>query len=307
MIAVYQTVNGCAPAMHWWLASNKKFGPQLYNFTYDTDASNPNCKDANHVGPIVLEVREDSNILDPAIYELHQESLRQMENFNPNDYVVDCTSDYFSKLTEYQMPVWSNYFGNCQNGKIPLADKLLYCNHTPHDSCFFYVTQYAFVELDVEKIEDDTKNWWEDHKLVNNKVVDNWKDVWYNAYHKQVLKDFEAGKLKYMWQLNFAHWDLEHALLEGKTYFNLDYSFERLFENRLSDVDDNDSIVWQANKHKYDHMDVTVNWFDNTQAICDYLNVEQTDDMKSSAGKYRESYLNAMDRYHNLFGKYLIN
>ena len=303
MIAVYQSDNGSAPAIHWWLSSNKKFGPQLYEFTYNRQLDIENCQDPNHIGAIVLEIR-DSN-LDPALYDLHQESLRQMENYKPTNYVVDCTTDYFSQLTNYEMPVWSNYFGNCYQGSLPLASKLLRCNHTPQDTCFFYITQYAFMKMDVNKIENDSKIWWEDHKLVDNKIVDNWKDIWYNVYHEKVLKDFESGKLKYMWQLNFAHWDLEHALLEGKTYFNLDYSFERLFEDKLSDYSDTDNEVWQSKKHNFDHMDVKIDWFDNTQSICDYLNVEQTDEMKSSAKLYREGFLNAKDKYHTLFDKYI--
>ena len=62
MISVYQSLNGHAPAVHWWLATNKSFGPQVYQFMPKYG------DDPNHLGAIVMEVR--NGLLDDSIYEV---------------------------------------------------------------------------------------------------------------------------------------------------------------------------------------------------------------------------------------------
>ena len=51
-IAIYQTVNAHAPAIHWWLAQDKRFGPQLYQ------GMAPICN-GEQIGSIVQEIRNE--------------------------------------------------------------------------------------------------------------------------------------------------------------------------------------------------------------------------------------------------------
>ena len=307
MISIYQTNNGSAPAIHWWLSSsNKKFGPQLYDFyKFGTHNYDYMLSDEYHIGSMVVEMRENAN-LDNEVYDLHQESMRQMENYVPVNDRVDCVSNYFNGLKNlYEVPVWSNYFGCCEKGAFPASEKLIYCNHSEYDICFFYITQYAFTLLDEEKVHNDSKLWWQDHKFVDNAVTDNWKEIWYKDYQPQVLKDFENGKLKYMWQLNFSHWDLQRAISNGKTSFDLDYGSNRLFEHKLNDVDHISREVWAKHKDSVDHLGVSIDWFDHTKEICDYVEITETDEMKKTSNMYKDTFLKVRDKYDTMFGKYI--
>jgi hypothetical protein len=228
MISIYQTVNAHAPAIHWWLAQDPRFGPQLY------EGYNPKPDTASN--RIVEELRFSKHFqpdnLDQAVYNVHQESLRQLENKSANDMnQVDCTSDYFEYTKDlYEYPVWSNYFGCTQAPLgIPMSDKLIIAKSTVEESAMFYITQYAFNKLDLNDIEDHSKVWWEDHMLLDGNDIGKWKELWYRDYHNQCIQDFKDGKLQYMWQLNFAHWDLEKALrVYNRESFELDYSWNRL-------------------------------------------------------------------------------
>ena len=51
-IGIYQTVNAHAPAIHWWLAHDNRFGPQLYY------GMNP-ALSGDNIGSIVNEIRRD--------------------------------------------------------------------------------------------------------------------------------------------------------------------------------------------------------------------------------------------------------
>ena len=198
-IAIYQTVNAHAPAIHWWLAQDKRFGPQLYQ------GLNPVHED-EHIGSIVQEIRNEE--IDADVYAIHQESLREMENKEAVNGIVDCTSSYFNFARKYEYPVWSNYFGATKENAVTIdCDKLLFAKSTTNNDAMFYITQYAFNKLTINEVNDHSRIWWEDHKLIAGKVLDNWKEIWYRDYHDQCIQDFHNGKLQYMWQLNFAHWD----------------------------------------------------------------------------------------------------
>ena len=261
MISVYQTVNAHAPAIHWWLAQDPRFGPQLYQ------GYNPKPDTASN--RIVEELRFSKHFqpdnLDEALYNVHQESLRQMENGSTNDMnQVDCTSDYFEHTKDlYEYPVWSNYFGCTQDPLgIPMSDKLIIAKSTVEESAMFYITQYAFNKLDLNDIENHSQVWWEDHMLLDGNDIGKWKELWYRDYHNQCIQDFKDGKLQYMWQLNFAHWDLEKALrVYNRESFELDYSWNRLVKEKH----DPEDIITQDRciQHlKVDHLvvDITVSY-----------------------------------------------
>ena len=65
-----------------------------------------------------------------------------------------------------------------------------------------------------------------------------------------------------MWQLNFAHWDLEKALrVYNRESFELDYSWNRLVKEKHDpeDIIAQDSCIQHC---KVDHLVVDINWFE---------------------------------------------
>ena len=299
MISIYQTVNAHAPAIHWWLAQDPRFGPQLY------EGYNPKPDTASN--RIVEELRFSKHFqpdnLDQAVYNVHQESLRQLENKSANDMnQVDCTSDYFEYTKDlYEYPVWSNYFGCTQAPLgIPMSDKLIIAKSTVEESAMFYITQYAFNKLDLNDIEDHSKVWWEDHMLLDGNDIGKWKELWYRDYHNQCIQDFKDGKLQYMWQLNFAHWDLEKALrVYNRESFELDYSWNRLVKEKHDpeDIITQDRCIQHC---KVDHLVVDINWFENTDVILDYIGVSNSDILIQSAALYKQRLTKVMQSYKDL-------
>ena len=297
-IAIYQTVNAHAPAIHWWLAQDKRFGPQLYQ------GLNPVHED-EHIGSIVQEIRNEE--IDADVYDIHQESLREMENKEAVNGIVDCTSSYFNFARKYEYPVWSNYFGATKESAVTIdCDKLLFAKSTTDNDAMFYITQYAFNKLTINEVNDHSRIWWEDHKLIAGKVLDNWKEIWYRDYHDQCIQDFHNGKLQYMWQLNFAHWDLHNMLLENKSKFTLDYSIERLFEekHKTDDIDRQQITIKSMTDNNVDHLLVDIEWFNNTSAILDYLSLSNSETLIQTALLYGERYTEVINAYDKLFNKY---
>jgi len=299
MISIYQTVNAHAPAIHWWLATDPRFGPQLYQ-GYDPK---PNTASNRIVEEMRFNKHFQPDNLDEAVYNVHQESLRQLENGSTNNMnQVDCTSDYFEytkDLCEY--PVWSNYFGCTQNGLgIPKSDKLIIAKSTVEESAMFYITQYAFNKLDLDDIEDHSEVWWKDHMLLDGNDIGKWKEIWYRDYQDQCIQDFKDGKLQYMWQLNFAHWDLDKALrVHNRESFELDYSWNRLVKEKH----DAEEIITQnycIQNLKVDHLVVDINWFENTDVILDYIGVSNSDILIKSAAMYKQRLTKVMQSYKDL-------
>ena len=299
MISIYQTVNAHAPAIHWWLATDPRFGPQLYQ-GYDPK---PNTASNRIVEEMRFNKHFQPDNLDEAVYNVHQESLRQLENGSTNDMnQVDCTSDYFEytkDLCEY--PVWSNYFGCTQNGLgIPKSDKLIIAKSTVEESAMFYITQYAFNKLDLNDIEAHSEVWWKDHMLLDGNDIGKWKEIWYRDYQDQCIQDFKDGKLQYMWQLNFAHWDLDKALrVHNRESFELDYSWNRLVKEKH----DAEEIITQnycIQNLKVDHLVVDINWFENTDVILDYIGVSNSDILIKSAAMYKKRLTKVMQSYKDL-------
>ena len=109
---------------------------------------------------------------------------------------------------DYDMLVWSNYFGCLEYADQTIdCDKLIICETNNYEDASHYCVSHAFKGLDHEEIDSDTELWWTDHKQVNGEITDNWKELWYAKYHDEMHNALDNDKLKYMWQLNFMHWD----------------------------------------------------------------------------------------------------
>ena len=292
-IGIYQTVNAHAPAIHWWLAQDSRFGLQLYKGLV------PAC-DGERIGSIVQEIRDD-------LYNIYQESLREMENKEAVNGIVDCTSSYFNSINNYEYPVWSNYFGCTKYpNSVPLSDKLLFAKSTVEQSAMFYITQYAFNKIELKDINDHTMLWWQDHMLMGGEDIGDWKETWYRDYHDQCIADFHNGKLQYMWQLNFAHWDLQNMLAENKSKFTLDYSIERLFKekHKTDDFNAEQNAIKSMTDNNVDHLLVDIEWFNKTNIILDYLGISNSKELDDAALLYKKRYKIVCKAYEELSNKY---
>ena len=308
-IGIYQAVNAHAPAIHWWLAHDPRFGPQLY------EGAEPRPNKLA-IGNIVQELRNDEQTqeINEELYDIHQESLREMENkresLENGIPRIECTSEYFKFNKQFQYPVWSNYFGNCYSPEFaPLADKLIFAQSTTKQSAMFYITQYAFNILSLTELTNHCKIWWEDHMLMGGDDIGKWKEIWYRDYHDQCIADLNSGKLQYMWQLNFAHWDLFEALLDnGDGKFELDYSLDRLFEQKHNpeDVYGQNDALRHIKENNIDHLVVDVEWFKNTDVILDYLGVSNSQILKDTAKLYHTRYYAVKHAYKKLYNKYYV-
>jgi len=308
-IGIYQTVNAHAPAIHWWLAHDPRFGPQLY------EGAEPRPNKLA-IGNIAQELRNDEQTqeINEELYDIHQESLREMENkresLENGIPRIECTSEYFKFNKQFQYPVWSNYFGSCYSPEFaPLADKLIFAQSTTKQSAMFYITQYAFNILSLTELTNHCKIWWEDHMLMGGDDIGKWKEIWYRDYHDQCIADLNSGKLQYMWQLNFAHWDLFEALLDnGDGKFELDYSFYRLFEEKHNpeDVYGQNDALGHIKENNIDHLVVDVEWFKNTDVILDYLGVSNSQILKDTAKLYHTRYYAVKHAYKKLYNKYYV-
>jgi len=308
-IGIYQTVNAHAPAIHWWLAHDPRFGPQLY------EGAEPRPNKLA-IGNIVKELRNDEQTqeINEELYDIHQESLREMENkresLENGIPRIECTSEYFKFNKQFQYPVWSNYFGSCYRPEFaPLADKLIFAQSTTKQSAMFYITQYAFNTLSLPELTNHCKIWWEDHMLMGGDDIGKWKEIWYRDYHDQCIADLNSGKLQYMWQLNFAHWDLFEALLDnGDGKFELDYSLDRLFEQKHNpeDVYGQNDALRHIKENNIDHLVVDVEWFKNTDVILDYLGVSNSQILKDTAKLYHTRYYAVKHAYKKLYNKYYV-
>ena len=136
--------------------------------------------------------------------------------------------------------------------------------------------------------------------LLDGNDIGKWKEIWYRDYQDQCIQDFKDGKLQYMWQLNFAHWDLDKALrVHNRESFELDYSWNRLVKEKH----DAEEIITQnycIQNLKVDHLVVDINWFENTDVILDYIGVSNSDILIKSAAMYKQRLTKVMQSYKDL-------
>jgi hypothetical protein len=293
-ICIYQNNTGSAPAIHWWLSQELNIGPELYGF--NTGYCSPS---GHHVGAIVIEDEQFK------YHQLHKQSNKLLEEsqfWQSKDGIIDATMPFNDVKKEYDYFVWSNYSGNLSNpDNIIKADKTILVDNSPEEQLFFYITQYAFAWIEnVNDITEQTESWAKEHS------IENWKEVWDSKYAKNFEQAFIDGKLKYMWQLNFAHHDLADQILKGKDDIALidadDHA--RVFEVKKQQEDFTDTLFSYAN-NEVSHIIVGDDWFNNTDEIFDYTGILSSFRLKKYLTDYTSLYERKKKLYLDTFSKYL--
>jgi hypothetical protein len=288
-ISIYQNNTGSAPAIHWWLSQEINIGPQLYDF--NTGYGRPT---GHHVGAIVIENEEAEHS------KLHTESLAILDKSLPG--IVDVMSPFKHVKDQFDFFLWSNYTNNLSNpDNIIKADKTILVDNSLEEQLFFYISQYAFVRLEfLDDVEQQTQSWANEHN------TSDWKEVWYGKYHDEFLQAFKDKKLKYMWQLNFAHHDLMDQLSKGKEDIKLVDAddHDRLFEVKKQEEDFSDTLFAYANSEA-DYMVVGDDWFEDYESILDYTGIMQSFRLKKYVIDYTRLYQRRKKLYTDKFSKYL--
>ena len=313
-IVIYSNNFGANAEIHWMLGNEEDFGPQLYQI----DDMITQCNESS-VGGIVNEQRNDDptnpDITDDNIYRLHQRSLHNLTHYVPTDHnypIIDPLAEYFT--LPYENVLWSNYYADlAEPCCIIKADKTILLNVSPEEALFKYIIR-AFIELDHHKIDVDSDIWWKDHKTLDGTVTDNWKELWYNKFHDDMHRHFDNGKLKYMWQLNLLHWDLNDVVL-GKQRIEdiqlIDWQDpERLFHDKRQEMNEMifsmQATIGTYKQHNVDHIVINdPNWILDLPTVTQYLEMSQSDTLVSNQNRYKLKYSDKKRIYELLFKKYL--
>ena len=287
-ISIYQNNTGSAPAIHWWLSQELNIGPELYDF--NTGYCRPS---GHHVGAIVIENEQSK------YHQLHKQSIKLLEE---STSIIDVMAPFNDVKEEFDYFVWSNYSGNLFNpDNIIKADKTILVDNSSSEQLFFYISQYAFAWLEsVDDIVQQTKSWANEHN------IENWEDVWNEKYHNDFVQAFKDNKLKYMWQLNFAHHDLMDQLQKGKddiTLVDAD-NHARLFEVKKQKEDFTDTLFSYAN-NEVSHIVVGDDWFNDSEQIIDYIEIIGSFRLKKFLIDYTKLYKRKKQLYLDTFSKYL--
>jgi hypothetical protein len=171
---------------------------------------------------------------------------------------------------------------------------------------------HAFKMLTAEGIDDDSDVWWRDHVYVDGEHIGDWHRLWYSLYHDQMLTAHAEGKLRYMWQLNYMHWDLFHALAEGKDTSGIKlcspYDYYRLFQEKLDESDfafENIPDIEQTINNNTGLVVDDPQWFSSADVILDYLDIAWTDSLKQNLQEYIQMYTQKRQWYDERFKFYL--
>jgi len=287
-ISVYQNNTGSAPAIHWWLSQEINIGPELYDF--NTGYCRPS---GHHVGAIVIENEQSK------YHQLHKQSIKLLED---STSIIDVMAPFNDVKEEFDYFVWSNYSSNLLNpDNIIKADKTILVDNSSAEQLFFYISQYAFAWLEsVDDIAQQTKSWANEHN------IENWEDVWNEKYHNDFVQAFKDNKLKYMWQLNFAHHDLMDQLQKGKDDITLVDADDhvRLFEVKKQKEDFTDTLFSYAN-NEVSHIVVGDDWFNDSEQIIDYTEIIGSFRLKKFLIDYTNLYKRKKQLYLDTFSKYL--
>lgn len=288
---IYGTKNGTQDSIAWWLCQQPGIGPQVYK--------GPSSEFNN-------KADGDSGLVNDAYrHDEHTECHRLMENIRG-----DILAPMRPLEKNYDMLVWSNYFGNLKyyDQKID-CDKLIICNQTSLEDCFQYVISHAFNPLEKSDVDEHSELWWTDHKFLHGEVTDNWKEQWYAKYHKKMHDAFDNGTLKYMWQLNFMHWDLHERLLDGDdTPIELleHDNVKRLLLDKILDYNENmTDVVLDNNPGALTIEDP--HWFKGQKPlmILDYLEIDTSPQLRENLQLYEEAYWTRREWFDDLVRKTL--
>lgn len=281
-IAIYQTNNGSASAIHWWLASELNIGPQQYNFVQ------MNNNFSFELGPIVQNNVDQS--------ELFLESNKNLDK-QYDTKIVPVANEYFESVDD-DIKLWSNTSSSLLDHESTIdCDKLILCSNTTNEHVFFYVTQYAFENLDHTKIDTFSNNW------TNNT---NWLSLWDTDYKQKVHDYLDNGTLKYMWQLNFLHHDVLDSLDTQQKVNLVDHEdLQRLFDSKYDEYNQSHEALNAAIINDVDFISLGDNWFDSDNEIIDYLQLIPTFRYKKFVDAYKRAYHKKKVTYNKMFEKYL--
>lgn len=302
-VAIYNSVNGAAPLIGWWLATDARMGPQLYEDTFHIESNEKN------IGTSVNEIRSyrAPHILSNDNYDRHQETLRRMENLDAVNGVSDCLQPFDDIENHYDICIWSNYFGDLKEIESTIkADKTILVKTSNAERQFFYISNYAFNAMKKDLIDDHSKIWWEDHMLMNGEILGNWKEIWYNKYHNYMHEQFDKGVLKYMWQLNYAHWDLYHAIADGHDDIEFVHcdDIDRLFNER-NDAEDIESTIKAYDDLGQSYIVVGDNWYENPEKILNYIGIDMTTELQRNLDNLIDDYTKRKTLYNSIFSDYV--
>jgi len=273
---VYGTKNGTQDSIAWWLCEHNGIGPQIYQAPF-----------REHNAWTGSPGARSGLVLDDYRLEPHTECHRRMENIRG-----DIIAPMRPLEKDYDMLVWSNYFGDLlyPDQKIE-CDKLIVCDEDPMEDCFHYMLTHAYKPITHKKIDADSEVWWTDHKLVDGTITDNWKDIWYTRYHQEMHDAFDKGTLKYMWQINFLHWDVHHYLkgetqTEPKLHEAEDYSV--IIKSKVFQKNQNRALhTYKANPGSLLVRDPY--WFDQIEDIVNFLELD-VDVYDKNLMAYKDAY-----------------
>ena len=301
LTVVYGTYGGTQDSIAWWLCNSmtQNIGPQVYEFVPDLYyRALPPLRNRQWSGKAN---NDTALVLDAVRHKEHTECHRLMENIRG-----DIIAPMRPLEKDYDMLVWSNYFGDLlyPDQKIE-CDKLIICNQDTYEDAFHYMVSHAFRVLTKEFIDKHSEIWWTDHKLVNDKVTDNWKKVWYDTYHQKMHDEFDKGNLLYMWQLNYMHWDV-NSLINGEdikpTLEPADNLKRLLFERLLDNKQPTrlDQTLWSNPGSLYV---CDPNWFNSANKILEFLKVERCNKLDETLDRYKYEYKIRRDWFDSLVRK----
>ena len=288
---IYGTKNGTQDSIAWWLCQKPGIGPQVY--------TGPRYKFNG-------KADEGTGLVNDAFrHDEHTECHRLMENIRG-----DIIAPMRPLEKDYDMLIWSNYFGNLKyyDQKID-CDKLVICQQSSLEDCFQYVMAHAFTPMTKEDVDDHSELWWTDHKLLYGEVTDSWKDQWYSKYHKKMHDEFDKGNLKYMWQLNFMHWDLHEKLIVGDdTPIEMEDAdnVKRLLLDKI--LDSNETMTDVMLNHNPGALIVEdPHWFKGQKPhmILEYLEISESPQLRDTLEYYTDAYWKRREWFDDLVRKTL--
>ena len=288
---VYGTRNGTQDSIAWWICNEDGVGPQIYKAPF-----------YNH--PWKGFPNSNSGLVqDSYRHPEHTECHRLMENIRG-----DILAPMRQHEENYDMLVWSNYFGCLKyHDQEIVCDKLIICEESSYEDAFHYCLTHAFKGLDHDEIDEDSELWWTDHKLVNGEVTDSWKEVWYKDYHDAMHDALDNDKLKYMWQLNYMHWDLHQEVIHNRTgvvKLNDHDDYTRLLAEKLH-ANEPTKTDW-VKYHNPDSLLINdPTWWDqgNPHIILDYLELRKSEVLMESLDDYIEAYKIRREWFDELVSK----
>jgi len=299
MISIFSMINNSGPILHYWLAQDSRFGPQCYL---------PGKNFANGLGQIVAEQRDPFEHITQELIDTHQHTHQLLENNLPDDKgVINCVYPFRQYENDYDNVVWSNFFGmvnwteQCEFD----TEKAILVKCTDADHAFHYISGYALRPLLKEEIDFDSKIWYEDHTMMEDKfLIETWKDIWYGKYHNKCQELWDNGTLRHMWQLNFLHWDLWNAIDAGKNEIDMDITDERLFSQFKNHpgVQNNKLFI---RDYKGDKLVVESDWYDQYKEILGYCDVISSDVLRQYLKELRETYKTKRGQFEEKYGHLL--